>query len=303
MGGLTYIEHEGRELQSYLDRLGNTYKIGDKIPWKPLFSQPGQWSNGYDEAWRYEGNTEHPYILVIKDLTLIDVIEVPFKDGLADREAGYKLAREKHGTDFETPPRDLWPEIAWECRDYWWKKAEDRYNAERDTYLDSIRKNWKPPTPKCPQPCDEHGMPFFLLEPQTLEDALQYAEAVFSVRNYTRAALQQPSMTRCLMNVWKEVPELLAPVRDEILAEFVPQIGWKYGEEMLQDAVRYRVERLLKERGHWPDNAVEYPITVRVEIGDGTLEIAVSQLTDECAVPLQPGEQASISQLLEGDAS
>lgn len=298
MGMYCEVEHGDRVLQSYLVRDLHRYKIGSTVPWQPDFYSPGDWVNGFSSAHDCDGDRQLEFLLVIKDFTLIEIHEATVReDGWNWKELQDEVTA-RLGTEFLSPPRDLWPEIAWEAKAWGEERAKSRYKRELQARLDQVRARWVDPPPK-PEPVDEVGLTdkqklFGILndalEPKTLEEALKLAEATFAMSQFTRQALRQPSVMRRIMNKWAVRQDLTDVVRDEIIREFTPQIGWTYGERMLMHAAQYRGERMLKERDLWPTDYVEHPVGLRVLIEDGALQVTVEQLTDESAIPLQPHE-------------
>jgi hypothetical protein len=96
------------------------YKITDKIKWEPDNRWPGCHIDGVVEGWD-EG--DGPGILIaIKDCTIVGIVE-PSKDVTTDDAREMMVQR----YNITPPPRELWPEEAWEAKRQQQEKIEREY--------------------------------------------------------------------------------------------------------------------------------------------------------------------------------
>ena len=100
-----------------------------------------------------------------------------------------------------------------------------------------------------------------------------------AISDFTRAKMREPGFFHMLFNERKPRLDLLEFVEQPVLAEFTPQLGWQWGNEMLCDAVEYRAERMLVEAGKW-DATSQHPIFVTCKLVEGTLQLEIKQLCD-----------------------
>lgn len=123
MGSYCYIEHDGHKWQSYLQRDFETYHVGDKLKWKPSFHSPGSHLDGvyHDDIYSNENAGQYRWHwLVVKDLTLVAVLPSTIWD--EGHETKRKELEAQYG--IESPPRDMWPEVAWEAAE--WERAQPK---------------------------------------------------------------------------------------------------------------------------------------------------------------------------------
>jgi hypothetical protein len=107
MSSLSYVEYEGKRYQTYLSDDFEVRTIGSPVPWKPDFHTPGEHCDGFYRAEPEQEETT-PVWIVVKDCKIHAVVY-----GDAPRGADYGI---------QEPPRELWPEIAWEAKE--WRAAE-----------------------------------------------------------------------------------------------------------------------------------------------------------------------------------
>lgn len=233
MGSYSYVRWGDYRLQVYFADDFVERKIGDEVPWKAEFSSPGDYVDGTHEGWidlHHGQPTEelHRCIVAVKDRRIVEVVRHPESIDTYDSI----VARLTRDHAIVPPPRDWWPEIAWEAQQW-----------QRDRY-------------KRPSTGNE------------LADA---------VNAFTRARMREPGFFAVLFNPRKPRLDLLEFVEQPVLAEFTPQLGWQWGNEMLCDAVEYRAERMLVEAGKW--NATpEHPIFVNCTLVEGALRLSINQL-------------------------
>lgn len=301
MSGIAYIEHEGRLLQTHISNDGNTYKIGDEVPSRISFHFPGSWANGTYEAEPNDGNTRDRYLAVVKDYRLAEIWAVPWGDEGPSYETVNALIREQHG-DFDKPPRELWPELAWEAEQWRRDRAEAGRIARKQARTRKRLEKARAHAERTPDEIDA-GLKLLLVEAgcpeQYIEDYKKNSSGVASaalafldkletermedaadaMNEFTRSKMREPGFFRMLMGPWKDREDLAVLVRDQVIEELHRLVGWHYGEDMLLSAISYRTERLLVEQGKWEDD-VSWPVLVRPQIVDGQIRVEVQQLTN-----------------------
>jgi hypothetical protein len=85
------------------------YKLGDKIKWEPDDRWPGCHIDGVLEG--HDEGEGLPVLIVIKDCTIV-AVSAPLAYRLMD-DAKERLAKQY---DIQAPPRELWPEEAWDAK-------------------------------------------------------------------------------------------------------------------------------------------------------------------------------------------
>jgi len=285
MGSYCYLEYQGQRWQSHLCRDFETYKVGDAIPWTPSFHSPGEHPDGVELEEIYPDAGDPCWVwLVVQGCILRALLPANLtNDDTSD--AVSKQVREALRQQFgiQPPPRDLWPELAWEAAAWRKQQREEEHQRELAAYLERVKADFlaNPPTHVSEDEAAADRAIGIDFRPRTLEGALRYAEAVFGMNQFTRMRMREVGFTSQMCGEWEELPELTTLIRESLEQEFMPLLCWAYGPTMLAAAANYRGERLLREAGKW--EAVDtplHPTHVRTKVYADRLDVTVVRLTD-----------------------
>ena len=187
----------------------DTYKLGDTIPWRPEFYWPGDSVDGVEL-----GDGPPDAFVVIQNSVVMAVVSAPEDYDQRERLREELIARYPR----IPPPREWWPEIAWERKAVQEAKAA-KLRADYDAALAKATR------------------------------AEQTQLAIDAVNEFTRAKMQEEGFLRKLFAEWEEVPELSALLTEALREEFA---GWPTTgpcADMLGDAAYYRGGQVLEAAG------------------------------------------------------
>lgn len=274
MGNYIEVKHptDGRLLQVHCGvDCWDPVSVGDLLPWMPNFNYPGDWPDDIYDSDGPHGDEDD--FVVIKGLRVHALIPPPkgpdgfplglyapvsnrWDDGLTFHE---KLRRE-YG--IQDPPRDLWPDLAWEYRE-WERQKRKREEQERLAALE--KKLGRKLTPR--------------------------DRATDAVNEYTRVKMQEDGFLRMVMppvregyDAYPRRPEweqLLQPLINAALSNWhwadrdvVKQYWQSHWSErkLVQQAIHRLGDRFLEEhaiptrrvyvKGTWNEPAFRWDIEV-----------------------------------------